>query len=710
MTTLWDPYDPVVPSETFFSRIAEHAGIALVVLDLSDGDLTLTWVNNAFTTTTGYEPQDVLGQSLRTFYQFRWYEAAFRQIARRVAQGELVEMSLPFRSRSGDDMWLQVSLQDLPGGDRRQWVCTATDVTKQVEQNVSQLASLEFERRTHTDLAALSQVSDILGDADHPDVLADVAALLSRTLVRWAGFFLIADGLRLVTGISAKSSAERDTSIRRRKRDEHDMVDRLLAGQIAGPQIFDLNGVYDEGTASARIQQQVGEHFAMLNQRAAATGDRPLDLSNHELVLLALPSSRQHLGLVAAMSRRGNGEGFDGRDLTMLEVVARRVGIAVENVLLYAREHQLAETLQLAMLPEQAVVEGLDVWTYYSPNSNHAQVGGDWYDILQIKPELAGFVIGDVVGHDVEAAAIMGQLRSIVRSYAYEVAAPGPVLDRVDQLLRGMRIPRAASMVYSTLRRTSSGWTFEYSRAGHLPPLLVRNGHVTQLTDGAGALVGFGSRPRTAGQVQLRPGDALILYTDGLIERRDRALRAGLESLMEVAAGIGAPDAAGIGEELLANLAEAPEDDVAVVVVRIPFPPGQEVVSDRNPRTRRWTLPSEPESIGRARHAVLRTCQAWRLDNVPNAELVVSELLANAVLHGWGHITLRLFDTGEGLRIEVEDANPAPPVATEGHVNGIGGYGIQIVSRLADWGWRPAHPGKIVWAKLRDVRHSAGGN
>jgi len=83
------------------------------------------------------------------------------------------------------------------------------------------------------------------------------------------------------------------------------------------------------------------------------------------------------------------------------------------------------------------------------------------------------------------------------------------------------------------------------------------------------------------------------------------------------------------------------------------------------------------------------------------AELVVSELVANAVLHGWGHVALRLFDTGDGLRIEVEDANPAPPVITEGHANGVGGYGVQIIERLADWGWRPSGEGKIVWAKLR---------
>jgi len=135
-------------------------------------------------------------------------------------------------------------------------------------------------------------------------------------------------------------------------------------------------------------------------------------------------------------------------------------------------------------------------------------------------------------------------------------------------------------------------------------------------------------------------------------------------------------------------------------VVRIPDPEDDAAFSG-SPRSRRWLLPSEPASIGRARHAVLRTCQAWSLSDGPSAELVVSELVANAVLHGWGHIALRLYDTGEGLRIEVEDSNPTPPVATDGHPGRIGGYGMQIIDRLADWGWRPARDGKLVWAKVR---------
>ncbi len=274
------------------------------------------------------------------------------------------------------------------------------------------------------------------------------------------------------------------------------------------------------------------------------------------------------------------------------------------------------------------------------------------------------------------------------------------MLERVDQLVAGMRVPRAAGLVLSTLTRTDGVWRLEYSRAGHLPALHVRDGRVAELGAGGGPMIGFGGDARTTVALDLEPGDVVLYYTDGLIERRDRGMREGMAALSAVAAAVTARDAAGVGEELLSRLADHPEDDVAVVVVRVPSPRDASERT-RSPRRRRWSLPSEAASIGRARHAVLRTCQAWGIDDAANAELVVSELVANAVLHGFGHVSLQLYDTGDGLRIEVEDGNPAPPVTTDGHPGRVGGFGMQIVERLADWGWRQSRDGKLVWAKVR---------
>lgn len=696
---------------TLQAAAAERAGVGITVLEITGVTLTMLWVNTRFTEITGHSPAEVVGRSPRDFFGDRWSAVAVAGIARRVRAGRSVEMVLPFRRPQGDTLWLRLvlsgGLDDGVAPESERWVAVFDDVSDVVARDQSLEVSIAEERRAREGLAMLVRISELLTESDPAEVLTVVSGELSRTVASWAGFLLSDRQLALCAGVDPSETALfEDRGARPRPAEPAAVapVDRasggvvldLLAGRVS-ESIFDLSLGYPEGSAGYRLQQ-------------AVLGDRPqLVLTAPRVRVIAIPGSRSVLGLLVVAPPEGSApEELHDDVRTLLDIVVRRVALAVENARLHAREHQLASALQRAMLPEQADVPGLDVWSYYSPNVEHAQVGGDWYDIVGISEDVAGIVIGDVVGHDVEAAAVMGQLRSVVRAYAFELTDPALVLERTDQLVRGLGVARAASLVYGTLTRLvgaadaddDAHWRFDYSRAGHLPPILLRDGSATQLSQGAGALVGFGHRTRTVGSIELRPGDAVILYTDGLIERRDRGLRDGLMALLDVAGASVACDAAGVGEELVGALAERPEDDVAVVVVRLPSRRRGGSPAD-GPRSRRWSLPSEPGSIARARHALLRTSQAWEVANVANAELVVSELVANAVLHGWGTIVLRLFDTGDGLRIEVEDANPAPPVILDGHPHGIGGYGVQIVERLADWGWRPSAVGKIVWAKIR---------
>ena len=666
----------------------------MALLDASAPDLPVVWLNDAFERVTGYGLQEAYQGQLTVLTSTTLQPRDIGSLQAGVAAGEEFAQTLVLRRADGAQLTCRAHLspvREQDGGPVRHWVVALQDLTAQLSRDAEQAAIVESERAERRSLGLIAQVSDLLMDVDDPHALREIAALLRRAVVGWAAFYLNDGGLRPADGIDSAHPASGKGSRHGDGPAEpgaaSDTVQQMLDSEIDRPVELALDGTYPPGSASGWLAHQVGSELP--------------DAADSSVVVFPVPGRRRVLGVLVVQPHGSAGlADLESSVRTVLELTARRVGLVVDNARLYDREHRLAETLQRAMLPEQAEVDGLDVWTYYAPNSENAQVGGDWYDVLQVGRDVVGVVIGDVVGHDVEAAAAMGQLRSVVRSYIFDIQTPGPVLERVDQLVAGMRVPRPAGLVMSTLTRTDDTWRLEYSRAGHLPALHVRSGHVAMLDAAGGPLIGFGGVPRTTGAVDLEPGDVVVYYTDGLIERRDRGLRDGIAALASVAAAVTARDAAGVGEELLSRLADHREDDVAIVVVRVPSPLDSSSPT-RSPRRRRWSLPSDPTSIGRARHAVLRTCQAWGIEDAATAELVVSELVANAVLHGWGHVTLQLYDTGDGLRIEVEDANPAPPITTDGHPGRVGGFGIQIVERLADWGWRQSRGGKLVWAKVR---------
>lgn len=245
----------------------------------------------------------------------------------------------------------------------------------------------------------------------------------------------------------------------------------------------------------------------------------------------------------------------------------------------HAREHDIASALQRSLLPRLPHIAGITSAARYLVSGNPAQVGGDWYDLFALPDGAIGVAIGDVMGHDVQAAAAMGQLRSVVRSYAWEGTAPALVLDRLDRLVQGFDMAEIATAIYGRLVLEEDTATFRFANAGHLPPLLRRADGWVERVDGPGSpLIGAqpdGSDPRSESTVTLEPGSLLVLYTDGLIETRDSDIDERIDLLSKALARLPLDSTA---EQVCQHLIEAfasdgpRDDDIALLVIALDEP------------------------------------------------------------------------------------------------------------------------------------------
>jgi serine phosphatase RsbU (regulator of sigma subunit) len=219
-------------------------------------------------------------------------------------------------------------------------------------------------------------------------------------------------------------------------------------------------------------------------------------------------------------------------------------------------------------------VPGLQISAHYFAGSERADVGGDWYDVLPLPDGSVGIAIGDVMGHDLIAAAAMGQLRSVLRSYAWEGHRPSEVLERMDRLVQGLGMAQLATCVYGRLLPVQGGALLRYANAGHLPPVVQRrDGEVEALNGGKSVLIGApgGASNRPDGSALIPRGSTVILYTDGLVEDRETDVDAGVARLCALVADH--DPALGVStlcDRLLDELLAGPRtDDAAVVAVRI---------------------------------------------------------------------------------------------------------------------------------------------
>ncbi|MEV5269494.1 PP2C family protein-serine/threonine phosphatase, partial [Streptomyces werraensis] len=294
----------------------------------------------------------------------------------------------------------------------------------------------------------------------------------------------------------------------------------------------------------------------------------------HSAAVAPIRGVREVLGALT-LGRADRPEAFTPDDLPLLEDICRRAGLALDNARLYERQRTVAETMQRHLLPQLPHVPGLEMSARYLAAPDASQVGGDWYDAFVLPDGATALAVGDVVGHDLDAAAGMAQLRNVLRAYAWaQEDPPSVIVSRLDRSAMHITDVTMATLLFARMDREDDGrWTLTWTNAGHPPPLLVtRDGEARFLTGGHGMLLGTAlERPRPDGRAEVPPGATLLFYTDGLIEEPSRSLDEGLELLRGHAAALAEHPPARFTDLVLERARPAGnDDDVALLTVRVP--------------------------------------------------------------------------------------------------------------------------------------------
>ncbi|MFI9231782.1 SpoIIE family protein phosphatase [Streptomyces rimosus] len=373
-----------------------------------------------------------------------------------------------------------------------------------------------------------------------------------------------------------------------------------------------------------------------------------------------------------------------------------------------ARQRAAAVTLQRSLLPQELEQpDDLRVAATYQPGGTDAAVGGDWYDVITLGAGRTALVIGDVMGRGVRAAAVMGQLRTAVRAYARLDLPPHEVLQLLDGLAAEIDASQIATCVYAV--HDPNEGRLVYASAGHLP-ILVRDaeGTVHRAAEPTGPPLGTGGWLHTSGSVPLGPGSAAVLYTDGLVERRDKDIDHGVEALERAFAGAtGAPDI--ICDRLLRALGISTDhdDDVAVLVLQHPARTGHDAELFHNAALE---LHGGTEAAPRARAFASGVLASWRFSPELHdlGVLAASELVANSLQHGTPPMRLRLRRTDRRLIVEVTDGDDHLPRRRRAEPVDEAGRGISIIATIASaWGSRRTPGGgKAVWCEFALPRES----
>ncbi|MER5928713.1 SpoIIE family protein phosphatase [Streptomyces sp. NPDC002054] len=538
------------------------------------------------------------------------------------------------------------------------------------------------------------------------------------------------EGRRRMTGV-----VERTTAILAHARTVNDVTDVLKDPEALGHlgAVSVMLGIVDGGRIHLVAEGQLGSYVPEIEYTRIDAGFpmsravrtlQPVFLSSREEfeerypllwpyieplsvrsgVYLPLIAQGRAIGALGLLYTR-DGD-FTAEERNVLVALGSGIAQSLQRAMLFEQEHDLAEGLQRAMLPRRIpAVPGARIAVRYRAARMGRDIGGDWYDVIPIGEGRVGVMIGDVEGHDTDAAAVMGQLRIVLRAYVSEGHTPGTAMARASAFLRELETERFATCTYAETDLNTG--RVQLVRAGHLDPVVRRgDGSCHRVAVAGGLPLGLPAHehsPSGSGypvtSLELHPGDTLLLCTDGLIDRPGADSDAGMREFME-AVRDGPTDVEELADVLCDLVGDAGGgDDMALLLLRrrgSPAPRGSGPL-------RQHLAPGDPEGPATARHLVRAAAAAWGAgDRADEIELAADELITNVLVHtdGGGEISLRLTPEGR-VRIEIEDTSSALPRRREAGDWAVSGRGLLLVDRLADtWGVEPRGTGKSVWCEF----------
>ena len=572
-------------------RAVVATDIAFTITDPRQEDDPLVWVNPSFSRITGYSYEESVGRNCRFLQGPNTDPAALAAIRTALAAREPITITLLNHRRDGTAFWNQVAISPVFDGDGElvSFVGVQTDVTERVRVEAEREAAFAAERTARQEaelaravaeqarsdaeraqreaegaqarLALMAEAtSSLIATLDVGDLLDRLAKLCVPQLADW-----------VVVTLVDESGEVRELVSRDRERGRTEL--RRYDGGHALRLPPDSPSQRSITTSQAVLVDRLPERLdgAMAGPVAIEIAERLGAASALSVPLVARRRTRGAMALVRTSPDRP----FTPDDVSLVGDLARRAALVMDNVRLYQQEHAVADTLQRSLLPDLPEIPGLEAAAHYVSASTAADVGGDFYDLLQLPDGSVALVVGDVVGHDVVAAAAMGHLRGLIRACLWDAPDPSPstVLTRVDRLVQGLRVASMATLVYvRALPPAGPGgsWTVQVANAGH-PPLVLRapDGTVRPVDGVTGMLVGVDAEAhRAVRTLELPPGTTLLGYTDGLVETPGSDLDQGIEHL--VARLAATPVTAGPRELCDAAVSGTLDgrDDVALIAVR----------------------------------------------------------------------------------------------------------------------------------------------